>query len=736
MGNLPTLPLKAVAAIVAAAAVCLTALGWASPARSAAVSAAAKVAQPAHVDDPLQGPNAIADALHSHDVLHLTPAVGPPQPLLRPRLPLNVAAMSGVGAGPVELGVSPALGAREGLAISGGTLQREVMGFAPYWSLSDYANWDYSRMSTVAYFGLTIKWDGSWNATDSGMNAWNSQAFANMVNRAHAAGDRVVVVVKQFNEASIWDIVGNASIEQTAITNIIGAIAYRNIDGVNIDFEGHEDPVNYPSIQPALVNFMTMLSTQVHQRWPSGFVSIDTYSGAASWDGGFFNIGQLAPVVDAMFVMAYDMSFSDVGYGRAGPNAPLNGWTFNDTTSMTEYLTKAPASKVILGVPYYGYKWSVRSPQAYAPAVGGATATSYSQVLQDLACAQRLTRAWDSTAQSPWATWWSPAANDPCGANLNSWRELYYDDTSSLGIKYDLVNSMNLRGMGMWALGYDGDAPELWNEIDLKFAAHWESLGGALTSGAEVASWSPNRLDVFARGADNALYHRAWTGRGWSGWESLGGSLTSDPAAVSWGNGRIDVFARGVDNALYHKVYSGSWSAWEALGGALASGPAVASWGPGRLDVFVQGNDNAVYHRAYSGSWGGWESLGGALTSDPTAVSWGSGRIDVFARGTDNALYHRVWNGNGWGGWESLGATLGSAPTSASWAPNRLDVFALAPDNSLMHRTWTGYVWTGWENWGGSWSADPAAVSWGIGRLDIFERGSDNALWHFGFQFV
>ena len=42
---------------------------------------------------------------------------------------------------------------------------------------------------------------------------------------------------------------------------------------------------------------------------------------------------------------------------------------------------------------------------------------------------------------------------------------------------------------------------------------------------------------------------------GWSGWESLGGKLTSGPAAASWSEGRLDVFARGTDNALWHRWY-------------------------------------------------------------------------------------------------------------------------------------------------------------------------------------
>jgi hypothetical protein len=64
--------------------------------------------------------------------------------------------------------------------------------------------------------------------------------------------------------------------------------------------------------------------------------------------------------------------------------------------------------------------------------------------------------------------------------------------------------------------------------------------------------------------------------------------LSSDPAAVSWGPNRIDVFARGTDNALKHIYYNGSWRSWESLGGTLASGPDVSSWGNRRLDIFAR----------------------------------------------------------------------------------------------------------------------------------------------------
>ena len=215
----------------------------------------------------------------------------------------------------------------------------------------------------------------------------------------------------------------------------------------------------------------------------------------------------------------------------------------------------------------------------------------------------------------------------------------------------------------------------------------WESLGGVLTSGPAVSSWSNGRLDCFVRGTDSALWHK-WFDGGWSGWESLGGVLTSSPAAVSWGRGRIDVFVRGTDSALWHKWFDGGWSGWESLGGVLTSGPGAVSWGRGRIDVFGAGTDSALWHKWFDGGWSGWESLGGVLTSTPAVSSWAPGRLDVFVAGTDSAMWHK-WFQNGWSGWESLGGILTSAPAAVSWGANRIDTFVMGTDSAMWHKWWS-----------------------------------------------
>ncbi|MDT0344532.1 hypothetical protein [Streptomyces litchfieldiae] len=245
-----------------------------------------------------------------------------------------------------------------------------------------------------------------------------------------------------------------------------------------------------------------------------------------------------------------------------------------------------------------------------------------------------------------------------------------------------------------------------------------------------MTSWTPGRLDVFARGADSGLWHQ-WHDNGWSGWQPLGGVLSSAPAAATSGPGRLHVFARGADSGLWHQGFDGTaWSGWESLGGALTSAPAAASSGSGRLHVFARGLDSALWHRSFDGTaWSGWESLGGALTSAPAVASWGPGRLDVFAAGLDSALWHRSFDGASWSGWEGLGGALTSAPAVASWGLGRLDVFAAGLDSALWHRTFEG-GWGGWESLGGLLTSGPAAASWGRDRIDVFATGTDSALWH------
>jgi murein DD-endopeptidase MepM/ murein hydrolase activator NlpD len=110
----------------------------------------------------------------------------------------------------------------------------------------------------------------------------------------------------------------------------------------------------------------------------------------------------------------------------------------------------------------------------------------------------------------------------------------------------------------LFVRGPDDAAYQLYRE-----GATWVSvsLGGTCTSGPSAAYSGPDRLDVFCRGSDLALYHRYWLrSSGWAPhWERIDSKIISDPEAVSApGNRTPDVFVRGVDRRIYQFFWNGT----------------------------------------------------------------------------------------------------------------------------------------------------------------------------------
>jgi hypothetical protein len=84
-------------------------------------------------------------------------------------------------------------------------LQRlhEVFGFAPYWTLSQEQSFDFTSLSTAAYFGVDVNGDGSLVQSGAGWSGFQGQDLVDLVARAHAAKTRVVLVAKTFDAAAL-----------------------------------------------------------------------------------------------------------------------------------------------------------------------------------------------------------------------------------------------------------------------------------------------------------------------------------------------------------------------------------------------------------------------------------------------------------------------------------------------------------------------------------------------------
>ena len=253
-----------------------------------------------------------------------------------------------------------------------------------------------------------------------------------------------------------------------------------------------------------------------------------------------------------------------------------------------------------------------------------------------------------------------------------------------------------------------------------------------------AASWASNRLDVFWRGNgdDASLYRRTWNGSTWSSPAGIGGSTSSSPAVAAPGSGKLDVFVRGADNAVWLRRFDGvAWSGWSSLGGATFASPtATPRQGKAIVDVFVRGTNDEVLYRYRNGStWSsGWVSIGappGGATSAPAALSNAPGRIDVFVRGGDGAIWRRTFT-TSWGSWASVGGVSTSAPAVTSRGANRVDLFIRGAQGQIQLRSYNGTGWTGWSNLGGTMLSSPAAAAASSTRMDLWARGADNSLQH------
>jgi spore germination protein YaaH len=335
----------------------------------------------------------------------------------------------------------------------------EVFGFAPYWSLGQATGYDLSGYTTIAYFALGVNADGTLQESGPGWDGYESQDFANLVARAHAEGTRVVLTVSCFSQASLDELSSSATAAATLAAAVAAAVAAKNLDGVNIDFEGQG-----PADQAGLTRLVTAVSSVLHAADPHDQVTIDTYASSAGDPAGFYDVPALAPVVDGFFVMAYDLNLS------AAPSAesPITSAALSDAEAAAQYAAAVPPSKVVLGSSFFAYTWPTTNGTMAATPTGAAVPETDAQVF-----ASGRPAYWDPVTDTAWTSY---EVGD-------QWYETYYEDPASLYLVAQLAEQEGFAGVGAWALGMDGNDPQMTAALDGGAPPAWTtSTGPASTS--------------------------------------------------------------------------------------------------------------------------------------------------------------------------------------------------------------------------------------------------------------
>jgi hypothetical protein len=307
----------------------------------------------------------------------------------------------------------------------------EVFAFAPYWTLQGAGQIDVNDASTVAYFGLDVNGDGSVSESGAGWDGYGSAELVDLIDRAHQAGDRVVLSVECFDQSALDQLTSDPNAPARLAGQLATLVAAKNLDGVNFDFEGTGS-----ADRAGMVRLIGAVDSRLWAADPNWQLTVDTYASAMD-GGGFFDAQALAPEVDALFVMAYDMG----SRSTPSPTAPLTGAGYTDQSVVNTWAAGVDPKKVILGIPFYGYSWPTTGNWQGATPTGPASPVTYGQLLS-----AGDPVYWDGTTQTPWTAWQSNG----------QWYEAYFDNPQSVALKVQAADRAGLGGVGVWALGFDG----------------------------------------------------------------------------------------------------------------------------------------------------------------------------------------------------------------------------------------------------------------------------------------
>lgn len=330
------------------------------------------------------------------------------------------------------------------LTISGKP-KKEIMGFFPYWMLSKYDKISLDDLTSISLFGLDT--DGNGNIvtkTDSGdaqggWSMWKDPLVDKLIQKARSKDVKVYLTFKSFDSSNIDKLSLSDTAQKNFIANALYLVNSKNLNGINIDFEYQGVPSQL--VRDGFTRFITNLNIELKRQIPNSNLTVDTYLSSGS-ESGLFNIGPLSQNLDAFVIMAYDMH---TPLGEPGPVSAMGG-DKNIIGYVQNYLEKTDASKLILAVPYYGYDWPKDTSNTTS---GDVKILPYAEIA-DLSSLQKI--YWDDDSQTPYYTY-----KDASG----TLRIVHFDNVRSLGIKYDFVNAKNLKGVGIWALGYDGENQDL-----------------------------------------------------------------------------------------------------------------------------------------------------------------------------------------------------------------------------------------------------------------------------------
>ena len=231
----------------------------------------------------------------------------------------------------------------------------------------------------------------------------------------------------QFSNYLITRVINNEEAKAQLISSLVSEVTERDFEGVDIDFEYilSDDRI-------AFAQFVSEVRTAINELGYPVSVALapktsDTQVGLLYEGKDYALLGEAA---DYVLLMTYEWGYT---HGPAMAVAPLN-----KVREVVEYaLTKIPAEKINLGIPNYGYDWTL----PYVKGTSKARTIGNIEAVQ-LAISQGVSIQFDEVAQSPFFTYVQNGLT----------HEVWFEDARSIYGKFGLVQEYGLRGMSYWQI--------------------------------------------------------------------------------------------------------------------------------------------------------------------------------------------------------------------------------------------------------------------------------------------
>src|SRR3990167_1877879 len=249
-------------------------------------------------------------------------------------------------------------------------MQKQVVGFLPYWNLDNSKYLHFDLLSEVFFFSLSADENGQIvkvvnNETDPGWRWWNSPTIQNLIAKTQIAGGKFGLTIAMQKNKPLESFLDNPIAQKTLISNLLQIVESDKIDGLNLDFEYDGKPDDKYKLK--FTDFAKKINSTFRTKSPKTELSIDSFPLSIE-KPRLYDVASLAPLFDKVIVMSYD--YYSGSSDLAGPVAPIFGYIaspsadqtsyfFDVNTTYNDYLKVVPKEKLIMGVPYYGWDYPV-----------------------------------------------------------------------------------------------------------------------------------------------------------------------------------------------------------------------------------------------------------------------------------------------------------------------------------------------------------------------------------------